>query len=124
MRAAAGQVSRTRKGQARLSRKAVTAAPKLRSSRVSAWRRPSRGDAGGTGLPRDLRRLRPRAWQRLLVDLGLDEDVEDLTVQLPRLRLVAQDAEGALDGHRLLVGAVPGHEGVEDVGDGHHARLD
>src|SRR5687768_8177996 len=37
---------------------------------------------------------------------------------------VAEDVERALDGHRLLVGSVPGDEGAEDVGDGHHARWD
>src|SRR5262245_14397905 len=75
-----------------------------------------KGGKGDPGLADDLG-LGARARQRPLVDLGLDEDVQQILVELVVLDLVLQDVERPLHRHRLLVGAVPGDQRVEDVRD-------
>src|SRR5262249_38724370 len=80
----------------------------------------SRRKGGATRTPRTCR----LSGEDTVPDLRLDEDPEQLGVTLPALDLVGDDVERLVDGHRLLVRAVAGGQRVEDVADGHHARLD
>ncbi len=82
---------------------------------------PVRDDERGHCSGRSARGLLPK---RAFEDARLQEDVEQGLVELPVGGLVLQDVDGAFHRHGLLVRPVPGHEGVEDVGDGHHPRLD
>src|SRR5687767_16023113 len=59
-----------------------------------------------------------------LVDLGVDEQPEQLAVELALLDLAGQDVERLRLGDRALVGPVGRGQRVVDVGDGHHPGRD
>ncbi len=60
---------------------------------------------------------------RLLPHLGFHEQIQQLPIQLTGLDLVTEDIERSRGRQGALVGPVLRGEGVEDVGDGHHPRL-
>src|SRR5688500_10143740 len=59
-----------------------------------------------------------------LEDAPLVEDVEEVPVDLAGAAHLGEDGDGALVGGGDAVRAIAGAEGVIDVADGHHARLD